>query len=84
MFFSKKFPYLWIMKNENDMEMILSKYGFKKSEEEDTWINEGWEIRIYGTLVEISENPDLVDKPRYYLGDINIIDMETILEEISN
>jgi len=60
------------------------KYGFERSEEENTWLRDGWEIRLYGSLIEISENPDLVDKPRYYMADINLIDMTELLEEISN
>lgn len=72
------------MKNENDMEMILVKYGFEKSDEENTWLRGGWEIRLYGSLIEISENPDLVDKPRYYMAEMDINDMTTLLEELSN
>ena len=72
------------MKNENDMEMILVKYGFERADEENTWTRGEWEIRLYGSLVEIFENPDLVQKPRYYMADMDLIDMTTLLEEISN
>lgn len=83
MFFSKSFAYLYSMKNENDMEMILAKYGFEKGEEPDTWLKDEWEVRLYGSLVEISEDPEKTSKPRYYMGDLNLIDLATLLDELA-
>lgn len=72
------------MKNENDMDILLSKYGFEESDEPNTWLKDEWEVRIYGTLIEISEDPIKVKRPRYYSADMKFIDMATLLEEISN
>ena len=79
----KKNLYLCRVINKSDMEMILSKYGFTKSKLENIWIKDVWEVYLDDKCIEISEDFDRVNNPRYYIADRNQIDLETLLETIS-
>lgn len=81
-YFMKKNLYLCRVINKNDMEMILSKYGFTKCKLENVWVKDNWEVYMDDKVVEIYEDFDKVAHPRYFVGNKDVIDLETILETI--
>ena len=84
MILSKKMSYLCIMKNENEMDTILTTNGFKPTENPNEYVRDTWIIRIDGDFLEafntLPEEEELqiyarVSKERFFdlLDDINII-----------
>lgn len=65
------------------MEKILSKYGFVKDDNTNSWIRDNWVVNFGSELIEFAEDFDKVKNPRYFIGLIDKIDVETILEDIS-
>jgi hypothetical protein len=68
------------MKNDERIKGILTSRGFSKLKSRDTWIRGSWSVRIYKDDIEIYDHPDKSRK--YYLGNINSIDINAILDEI--
>lgn len=64
------------------MDIQLMKRGFLKKESSNEWIRHGWTIRFYENYIEVFNDPDKVDSAKYFLGKLNEVDLETILDEI--
>lgn len=65
------------------MVEILKRFGFTQSESPEVWTKDLWTIRFFENLVEFYD----ADKSeggsgKYFIGDVAIIDLEAILEDI--
>lgn len=65
------------------MEEILVKEGFIKSETHNEYVKGNWTVRLENDLVEVFNNPE-VSRGIYYCGPCNRVDLQTILDEITN
>lgn len=64
------------------MEEKLINYGYSSMDLND-WTKQNWTIRFDKTFIEVFNNPDK-EKGKYFIGKLNEININTILEEIED
>lgn len=68
------------MNKEQEIKRILTKNGFSKLKNKDTWIRDSWTIRFYENDIEIF---DSIEKSgRYFIDSIHRVNINLILNDI--
>lgn len=64
------------------MELYLMKRGWIQKDSPNEWTKYDWTIRFYENYIEVFNDPDKVDIPKYFLGKKDEVDLGLILDEI--
>jgi len=68
------------MNKEQEIKMILTKRGFSKLRNRDTWTKGSWTVRFYENDIEIF---DSIEKSGKYLVDTIIrVNIESVLDDM--
>jgi hypothetical protein len=67
--------------NDRSMKELLNKYGFFQ-ESPNTYTRDIWTVRFFDNEIEIFDDPFQGGEGKYFIGDVDLIDLEAILEDM--
>jgi hypothetical protein len=68
------------MNKEQEIKRILTKRGFSKMRNRDTWTKGSWTVRFYENDIEVFDS--ITESGRYLVDTVTRINIESVLDDI--